>query len=155
MGHLPLGLAARFKRLNATCSRSGATILNASPDEAVRGRGVGKLLGEAAISRAAEAGAKTVDLTSRPDREAANRLHERLGFEKRETLVFRFHINSPPEGRAPYSPPKCPKQIRLPCLTDREMHSTYMPSDAAELFSDLDVPWMVAGGCAIDFFLGE
>lgn len=64
-------------------------------DEVVRGRGVGALLGEAAISRAAELGAKTVDLTSRPDRDAANRLYERLGFEKRETFVYRLHIKSP------------------------------------------------------------
>jgi ribosomal protein S18 acetylase RimI-like enzyme len=31
-----------------------------------------------------------VDLTSRPSREAANRLYERLGFELRNTKAYRF-----------------------------------------------------------------
>ena len=42
---------------------------------------------------AEEAGARTVDLTSRPDREAANRLYVRLGFEKRETNVYRYDVS--------------------------------------------------------------
>ena len=37
-----------------------------------------------------ELGAKTIDLTSRPSREAANRLYQRLGFEMRETNVYRY-----------------------------------------------------------------
>jgi hypothetical protein len=41
---------------------------------------------------AAQAGAKTVDLTSRPSREAANRLYVRVGFEKRETNIYRYKI---------------------------------------------------------------
>jgi ribosomal protein S18 acetylase RimI-like enzyme len=59
-------------------------------DEAVRGRGVGAELTNAAIRLAAERGARTVDLTSRPSREAANRLYQRLGFVQRETNVYRF-----------------------------------------------------------------
>ena len=59
-------------------------------DEAARGRGVGAALNEAALARAGEAGARTVDLTSRPSREAANRLYQRLGFVPRETNVYRF-----------------------------------------------------------------
>ena len=59
-------------------------------DESVRGRGVGAALNEAALARAAEVGARTVDLTSRPSREAANRLYKRLGFVQRETNVYRF-----------------------------------------------------------------
>lgn len=59
-------------------------------DEAVRGRGVGAALNEAALERADEVGARTVDLTSRPSREAANRLYKRLGFVQRETNVYRF-----------------------------------------------------------------
>ena len=59
-------------------------------DEAVRGRGVGAELTNAAIRLAAERGARTVDLTSRPAREAANRLYQRLGFVQRETNVYRF-----------------------------------------------------------------
>lgn len=55
-----------------------------------RGSGTGGALVMAAVRRALEAGAKSVDLTSRPDRQAANRLYRRLGFEERETNVYRF-----------------------------------------------------------------
>ena len=34
--------------------------------------------------------ARTVDLTSRPSREAANRLYQRLGFRPRQTNIYRF-----------------------------------------------------------------
>lgn len=61
-------------------------------DEAARGRGVGEALTLRAIEVAAAAGAKTVDLTSRPSREAANRLYQRLGFELRQTNVYRYTI---------------------------------------------------------------
>lgn len=61
-------------------------------DGAARGKGVGAILNEAAIDLAREAGATTVDLTSRPTREAANRLYQRLGFEQRQTNVYRFKI---------------------------------------------------------------
>ncbi len=58
-------------------------------DGGARGRGVGEALNEEAIRRAAAAGARSVDLTSRPSREAANRLYRRLGFEPRDTNVYR------------------------------------------------------------------
>jgi len=61
-------------------------------DEAARGQGVGEALSRAALLKAAEAGAKTVDLTSRPERAAANRLYERLGFERRDTSVYRCRL---------------------------------------------------------------
>ena len=61
-------------------------------DEATRGAGIGALLNEAAIERARDAGCTTVDLTSRPSREAANQLYLRLGFEKRDTNVYRFTL---------------------------------------------------------------
>ena len=61
-------------------------------DESVRGRGVGEALNRAALDRAAAAGARTVDLTSRPSRAAANRLYQRLGFVERETNVYRFEL---------------------------------------------------------------
>jgi ribosomal protein S18 acetylase RimI-like enzyme len=63
-------------------------------DETARGKGVGRILNEAAIDHALAAGAITVDLTSRPSREAANRLYQRIGFVQRDTNVYRF---SPPE----------------------------------------------------------
>src|SRR5919204_1159536 len=59
-------------------------------DEGARGKGVGAELSRAAIRIAGELGARTVDLTSRPSREAANRLYRRLGFVERETNVYRF-----------------------------------------------------------------
>lgn len=61
-------------------------------DEAARGLGVGAALSEEALRRARLAGARTVDLTSRPSRRAANRLYERLGFQRRESSVYRFSI---------------------------------------------------------------
>lgn len=59
-------------------------------DESARGQGVGRLLNERALEIAREAGAKTVDLTSRPSREAANRLYQRIGFVARDTNVYRY-----------------------------------------------------------------
>ncbi|MEJ6511835.1 MAG: GNAT family N-acetyltransferase [Actinomycetota bacterium] len=63
-------------------------------DEAARGQGVGDLLNRAALDRARELGAKTVDLTSRPSREAANRLYQRIGFVARDTNVYRYSLDS-------------------------------------------------------------
>lgn len=59
-------------------------------DESVRGRGVGAVLTQEAVRLARLAGARTVDLTSRPSREAANRLYERLGFRLRDSRVYRL-----------------------------------------------------------------
>jgi ribosomal protein S18 acetylase RimI-like enzyme len=59
-------------------------------DGDARGQGVGEALNRSAIDVAAERGARTVDLTSRPSREAANRLYRRLGFEPRDTNVLRY-----------------------------------------------------------------
>jgi ribosomal protein S18 acetylase RimI-like enzyme len=60
--------------------------------DAARGRGVGEALNRAALAKAKELGAKTVDLTSRPSREAANRLYQRIGFTPRETNVYRYEL---------------------------------------------------------------
>jgi len=60
--------------------------------ESSRGKGVGKALLDAAIQLAKEQEAKTVDLTSRPSREAANRLYRKAGFEQRETNVYRISL---------------------------------------------------------------
>ena len=61
-------------------------------DEAARGKGVGEALNTFALQRARERGAKTVDLTSRPSREAANRLYQRLRFVARDTNVYRYTL---------------------------------------------------------------
>ncbi|MGA2520218.1 MAG: GNAT family N-acetyltransferase [Acidimicrobiales bacterium] len=58
-----------------------------APD--TRGRGIGASLVNEALARAQAAGCRTVDLTSRPSRQAANRLYLRLGFARRETNVYR------------------------------------------------------------------
>src|SRR5580765_6220377 len=54
-------------------------------EDAARGHGVGAALNEVAIAVASERGARTLDLTSRPSRQAANRLYQRLGFVQRDT----------------------------------------------------------------------
>ncbi|CAB4654022.1 unannotated protein [freshwater metagenome] len=59
-------------------------------DSSARGHGVGEALNQAALAEARARGAVTVDLTSRPSREAANRLYQKLGFVQRETNVYRF-----------------------------------------------------------------
>ncbi len=61
-------------------------------DNNERGKGIGEVLVRKAIERAGQAGVKTVDLTSRPSREAANRLYIRVGFEKRDTNTYRYTI---------------------------------------------------------------
>ena len=61
-------------------------------DERSRGQGVGRALNEHALEMARAVGAVTVDLTSRPSREAANRLYLSLGFEVRDTNVYRYRL---------------------------------------------------------------
>jgi ribosomal protein S18 acetylase RimI-like enzyme len=61
-------------------------------DESARGSGVGEALSRAALAEAARRGAKTVELTSRPSREAANRLYQRIGFVRRDTNVYRYEV---------------------------------------------------------------
>ena len=63
----------------------------ADPD--VSGRGVGAMLTQAMIDRARDVGCRTVELTSRPSREAANHIYRKLGFEPRETNVYRFELD--------------------------------------------------------------
>lgn len=61
-------------------------------DGAVRGQGVGEALTLAAIEESRRRGVRSIDLTTRPSREAANRLYARLGFTLRETNVYRYLI---------------------------------------------------------------
>ena len=71
---------------------SRAWIEDVVVDSTARGKGVGEALNREALKVAKEKGAVTVDLTSRPSREAANRLYQRIGFEKRDTNVYRFDL---------------------------------------------------------------
>lgn len=61
-------------------------------DQAARGQGLGKKLMQAAIEKATLAGANAINLTSHPSRVAANRLYQSLGFQPRETNVYRYTI---------------------------------------------------------------
>jgi ribosomal protein S18 acetylase RimI-like enzyme len=61
-------------------------------DGDARGQGVGEQLNRHALDVARSLGATTVDLTSRPSREAANRLYQRIGFEARDTNVYRYAL---------------------------------------------------------------
>ena len=76
--HIPTGLRAWIE--DVVVSRSA------------RGQGVGGLLVREAISLARDDGARTVDLTSRPDRKAANALYVREGCELRESKVYRVTL---------------------------------------------------------------
>jgi ribosomal protein S18 acetylase RimI-like enzyme len=62
--------------------------------ERSRGQGVGSLLITEALAMAKDGGATHVDLTSRPRRTAANRLYQSLGFQARDTNVYRFPLTS-------------------------------------------------------------
>ena len=75
---IPTGLRARIEDLVV--------------DDKWRGRYVGTRLSTAALDRARALGAISLDLTSRPDRHAANRLYQRMGFTQRESNVYRFNL---------------------------------------------------------------
>jgi ribosomal protein S18 acetylase RimI-like enzyme len=62
-------------------------------DESARGQGAGEALMLAALRQAEVAGARTVDLTSRPSRAAAGRLYERVGFKVRESRLYRYALS--------------------------------------------------------------
>ena len=61
-------------------------------DETARGRGIGEALNLAALEEARRRGAKSVDLTSRPSRDVANRLYQRIGFQLRESNLYRYEL---------------------------------------------------------------
>ena len=61
-------------------------------DESFRGGGVGEALTRAAIEVARLRDVRSIDLTSRPSRVAANSLYVKLGFEARETNVYRLNL---------------------------------------------------------------
>jgi ribosomal protein S18 acetylase RimI-like enzyme len=67
-----------------------AWIEDAVVDRRVRGQGVGAALTRRALDLALSRGARTVELTSRPERTAANALYRKLGFERRDTNVYRY-----------------------------------------------------------------
>ena len=62
-------------------------------DQAARGQGIGKALTQSLLDKAKVLGLKQVYLTSRPSREAANRLYQSMGFVRRETNVYRYDLD--------------------------------------------------------------
>lgn len=62
-------------------------------DQNARGQGLGKALMDHALEEAGKLGVKTIDLTSRPSRENANRLYQSLGYQIRETNVYRCSVS--------------------------------------------------------------
>jgi ribosomal protein S18 acetylase RimI-like enzyme len=62
-------------------------------DSKARGQGLGKALMNHALEEAKKLEVKSIDLTSRPTREAANLLYQSLGYQKRETNVYRHKIS--------------------------------------------------------------
>jgi ribosomal protein S18 acetylase RimI-like enzyme len=61
-------------------------------DENTRRSGAATKLTTTALAKAKELGVSTVDLTSRPSREAANALYQKLGFELRNSNLYRFAL---------------------------------------------------------------
>ena len=74
-------------------------------DEAATRQGVGTALTEEALRIARGQGARTVDLTSRPSREAAGRLYEGLGFQRRDSRLYRFALGAAEPAAAVADPP--------------------------------------------------
>ena len=61
-------------------------------DSSARGKGIGKALMNHALKKVREKRGKSIDLTSRPSRETANKLYQSLGYQKRETNVYRLSL---------------------------------------------------------------
>jgi len=76
-----------------TMTGTRALIEDVVVDKQYRGQGVGQALNIKAIELAQEFGARNVNLTSHPSREAANRLYQRIGFTRRETNTYRYSFS--------------------------------------------------------------
>lgn len=90
----PQGIIIGSATLGTFTSPTGthAWIEDVIVDESWRGQGIGEALTRVCLDRAAELGLKEVNLTSRPAREAANRLYQRMGFQRRETNLYRYPL---------------------------------------------------------------
>ena len=85
VGITTLTLAARLSGVSARLE-------DVVVDEAERGKGIGRSLCEKVIERAKARGARSVSLTTRPERVAAHKLYEKLGFKRKETDVYRLAL---------------------------------------------------------------
>ncbi len=75
-----------------TLSAKSAHIEDVVVDIQYRGQGLGKLLSNKLLARARALKISHIDLTSKPTRQAANALYKKIGFEKRETNVYRLKL---------------------------------------------------------------
>lgn len=85
VGMATLALATRISGLSA---RMEDVVVDASQ----RGKGLGRSLCEKIIERARARGARSLHLTSRPSREAANKLYQKLGFRLHETNSYQMKL---------------------------------------------------------------
>lgn len=69
-----------------------ASIEDVVVDEGQRGKGLGRKLMEELIHIAKKCNVHHIDLTSRPERIAANELYKTLGFQRRDTNVYRLYL---------------------------------------------------------------
>jgi len=76
-----------------TLSASKACIEDVVVDEQSRGKGVGKFITQKLIELAKQQNVRYIDLTSKPERVAANELYKKLGFELRHTNAHRLYIS--------------------------------------------------------------
>ena len=77
---------------NKLLSGNKAWIEDVVVDTNRRGEGIARKLIEFAILQAQNLGVGKIDLTSRPDRVAANELYKKVGFELRNTNVYRYNL---------------------------------------------------------------
>jgi N-acetylglutamate synthase-like GNAT family acetyltransferase len=61
-------------------------------DETLRGNRVGETLVQTLIDEADRSGLYQLELTSKPERVAANQLYQKLGFKLRETNLYRMAL---------------------------------------------------------------
>jgi ribosomal protein S18 acetylase RimI-like enzyme len=69
-----------------------ASIEDVVVDYQIRGKGIGRKLTEYAIEFAISIEVNTIELTSSPLREKANKLYKKIGFRNRDTNVYRLEL---------------------------------------------------------------
>ena len=72
---------------------SKAWIEDVVVDEEYRGYGFGRMLVAHAIDYCRSQGIETMYLTSNPKRVAANGLYQSIGFERKETNMYKMNLN--------------------------------------------------------------
>lgn len=79
-------------QLAVIMSGKDAFIQDVVVDSAYRGQGIGGKLCRALIEEAKANKCETLGLTSRPSREAANALYQKMGFQRKETNVYEMKL---------------------------------------------------------------